>query len=313
MLRITSVLVLACSALCSGCSATAAATPDGPEVPVDLERAREIVLGLVNRDREREGLPPVVYDEVAERAAQRHVEDMARRGFTAHWGSDGSVPEERYTEAGGEHFVQENAACFFDGKERELDPAPMFLPSALAEIERAFIDEKPPHDGHRKNILKPTHTGVGIGLAQPKGVRQPCMTQEFVDVRGRYAPLPRKARVGEGVVVEGEVDEPVIFGGVGLSRIEPRQARTPDDLNRTSTYPIPPPYVTYFPEGYQTPKPVRLKGRRFSIDLELSDQARPGRYGVSVWGAYPQDPKKLVMISLRIVDVQGGSPRRKAR
>jgi uncharacterized protein YkwD len=280
------------------------AVPSQPEEALSLAEARAFVLQLINEDREREGLPAVGHDAIAERAAQRHSDDMAHLGYTAHWGSDGSVPEERYTDAGGLHFVQENAACFFDGLKRPLDPDAKFLPSALREIEAAFINEVPPHDGHRKNILKTTHTAVGVGLSQPRDSRQPCMTHEFVDVRGNYAKLPRRAKVGGKLQVSGEVLEPVSFGGVGISRIEPRAPLSVEKLNSTSTYPVPPPYVTYFPEGYQTPKPVKLKGRQFSIDLELSQDRKPGRYGVSIWGAYPKEPEKLVMVSLRIIEVK---------
>jgi uncharacterized protein YkwD len=286
------------------CSPRGAQSPEAGDGPLDLEQARRYVLALVNADREAEGLSPVAYDEVAEGAGQAHANDMAALGYTAHWGSDGSVPEERYTWAGGAHFVQENAACFGDGVARELDPKPQFLASSLLAIQRAFMAELPPQDGHRKNILKPSHTALGIGLSQPKGLGQPCMAQEFVDERGSYAPLPRSARVGGVIKVRGEVTEAVSFGGVGLSRIEPRRPLLAKKLNTTYTYPIPAPYVTYFPEGYQTPKPVQVEGRRFAIDLTLSDQKRPGRYGVSIWGAYPEAPDKLVMLSLRVIDVK---------
>jgi uncharacterized protein YkwD len=280
------------------------ATPARPAGPMDLELARRYVLDLVNADRRATGLPPVERDAVAERAAQEHADDMARLGFTAHWGSDGSVPEERYTLAGGVHFVQENAACFFDAEQRPLDRQPRFEASPLEQIEAAFIGEAPPHDGHRKNILKSTHTGLGIGLAQPQNLAQPCMTQEFVDVRGEYDPLPREARLGQKVRVSGELAEPVRFGGVGLSRIDRRKPLTARHLNATSSYPIPAPYQTYFPEGYQTPKPVQLVGRRFSIEVPLGDRNQAGRYGVSVWGIYPDSGEKLVMVSLRVVDVR---------
>ena len=261
------------------------------------------MLALVNADRQTLGLPALERDAVAEQAGQEHAEDMAHLGYTAHWGSDGSVPEERYTRAGGVHFVQENAACFFDADRRPLDREPRFEPAALEQIEAAFMGEVPPHDGHRTNILKTTHTGLGIGLAQPEGLRQPCMAQEFVDVHGEYEALPRKARLGQSVRIAGELSPPVRFGGVGVSRIEPRQPLSAQHLNGTSSYPIPAPYQTYFPEGYQTPKPVQLVGRQFSIELPLSDRAQPGRYGISVWGIYPDSGEKLVMVSLRVVDV----------
>ena len=280
------------------------AAPARPAGLMDLEMARSYVLDLVNADRRATGLPPVERDAVAERAAQEHADDMTRLGFTAHWGSDGSVPEERYTLAGGVHFVQENAACFFDAQQRALDREPRFDASSLEQIEAAFMGEVPPHDGHRQNILKSTHTGLGIGLAQPENLGQPCMTQEFVDVRGEYSPLPRKAGLGQSVRVSGELAEPVRFGGVGLSRIEPRKPLTAEHLNGTSSYPIPAPYQTYFPEGYQTIKPVQLRGRQFSIEVPLSDRRRPGRYGVSVWGIYPDSGERLVMVSLRTVEVR---------
>lgn len=272
-----------------------------PSGPVDLGEARAYVLSLVNRDRAEAGLGPVVRDEIAERAGQRHVEDMVKSGFTAHWGSDGSVPEQRYTEAGGEHFVQENAACFFDGEARELDPSPTLDPAALEQIESAFIHEQPPNDGHRKNILKKWHTKLGVGLAKPVGIDQPCMAQEFVDEYGEYEGLPQKAKVGQRIGVAGTVSKPAEFGGVGLAKIDLAKPLAPSHLNTTSTYPVPDPYVLYFPEGFKTPKPVKLVGNRFSIDVSL-DQG-PGRYEVSVWGRYPGNDA-FVMISLRTIHVQ---------
>lgn len=278
------------------------AAPDEvePVGPLELERARAYVLALVNRDRADLGLEPVSLDPVAAEGAQRHAEDMARHGFTAHWGTDGSVPEQRYTEAGGVHLVQENAACFFDGEARELEPNAAFLPDELRKIERAFIDEVPPHDGHRQNILKPGHTGLGIGLARPVGIEQLCMAQEFTDTYGTYRPLPRRARVGDRVTIAGEVHEPVTFGGIGIARIEPPTPLTAAHLNTTSVYQIPTPYLLFFPSGFKTPKPVTVNGARFTLDTVLDDRGRAGRYEVSVWGRRPGNDE-LMMVSLRTV------------
>lgn len=287
-----------------GSSGGGSAEPlERPKGPVGLEDARRYVLGLVNKDRADEGLPAVERDETAERAGQRHVEDMVKNGFTAHWGSDGSVPEQRYTEAGGVHFVQENAACFFDGTPRELDPNPTFTPDQLEQIESAFIHETPPNDGHRKNILKKWHNKLGVGLAKPVGVDQPCMAQEFVDEYGEYDGLPQKAKLGQKITVAGEVTQPAEFGGVGLGRIDPAKKLSAQHLNGTSSYPVPNPKDLYFPAGFKTPKPVKLEGKRFSIDLELKHPAGAGRYEVSVWARYPGD-KAFVMVSLRTIDVR---------
>ena len=282
-------------------SATALSRPKGP---LSLEQAQEYALALINRDRAAEGLEPVEWDETAARAGQRHAEDMAAHGYTAHWGTDGSVPEQRYTEAGGVHFVQENAGCFFDAEPRELDPDPSFDPELIEKLETAFIDEKPPRDGHRKNILKPVHNKVGVGLAKAKGVAQPCMAQEFVDEYGSYDDIPKTARAGDKVRVAGEVKPPVKFGGVGIGRIDAAEPIEPKELNTTSVYKIPEPHILYFPKGFKTPKPVEVDGSSFEIEVPLDHGGRNGRYQVSVWGNYPGSGKELVMISLRTLLVK---------
>jgi len=85
--------------------------------------------------------------------------------------------------------------------------------------------------------------------------------------------------------------------------VPPAVAKTAEELNRTSTYPVPPPDVAYFPAGFKTPKPVNVDGRRFHIDLRLGDQG-PGRYEVSIWGRYPGKGNELGMVSLRTVLVR---------
>ena len=145
-----------------------------PSKPLTLPEAQRYFLKLVNRDREAEGLEPVAWDAVAEKAGREHAADMAEHGFTSHHGTDGSVPELRYTRVGGNGMVQENAACFFDEKERRLDPNPLILPEAIEKTEAAFMGEKPPHDGHRKNILTPWHNRVGIGIVQPVACPYPA-------------------------------------------------------------------------------------------------------------------------------------------
>src|SRR5882757_113059 len=154
-------VVVSCAVLVAVACAAPHAPPapiTAPKGPLNVEQARHYVLSLVNRDRSENGLPPVVLDDTASRAGQRHAEDMASSGYTAHWGTDGSVPEERYSDAGGTDFVQENAGCLADGEPRELESAPRFQARQLERVEHAFMDEKPPRDGHRKNILKPGHS-----------------------------------------------------------------------------------------------------------------------------------------------------------
>jgi uncharacterized protein YkwD len=325
-----SVFIVASCAAFVACASAQYAAPDSPEPPpagraasgpapksiaasnsaaptkgtLNVEQARRYVLTLVNRDRAANGLPAVALDETASRAGQRHAEDMAREGYTAHWGSDGSVPEERYSDAGGTDFVQENAGCLADGEKRELDTAPHFEARELERVEHAFMDEKPPRDGHRKNILKPGHTAFGVGVAKPKGVSLACLSQEFVDDYGDYAALPKSTSAGVTLHIEGDVKGPVAFGGVGIGRIDPAKPLSAAHLNETYVYAVPAPTDLYFPKGFVTKKPVDVHGKHFKIDVPLGKATEPGRYEVSIWGKFPGAREQLDMISLRIVNAR---------
>lgn len=262
---------------------------------LDYAAAQRLVLGLINRDRKASGLTPVVLDEAASKAGLRHARDMATNGFTGHVGSDGSTPEQRYTEAGGTDFVQENAACLFDTVERSLERTPRFDANKLTALHELFMAEVPPNDGHRRNILNPLHNRVGIGLAQPTNVAQPCLTQEFVDDYGDYEPLPSEVR--QSLHVEGTLLPPLAFGGVGIGRTPLPEPPPRARLNGKS-YRIPAPDTLYFPAGFKTPKPVVVNGRQFSIDLDLGQRPTPGSYAVTIWAKKPGS-SQLFLVSMR--------------
>jgi hypothetical protein len=271
----------------------------GPKL-LGYAEAQQFMLGLINRDRKKAGLSAVVLDEAASKAGLRHARDMAAKGFTGHVGSDGSTPEQRYTESGGTDFVQENSACLSDTLERGNDETGRFDAAKLAALHEMFMAEVPPNDGHRRNVLKPLHNRVGVGLAQPLGVKQPCLAQEFVDDYGEYEPLPPKPTAT--LRVAGAVKPPLVFGGVGIGRTPLPQPLPRERLNG-SAYRIPAPDTLYFPAGFKTPKPVKVTGRQFSIDLELGEKPRAGSYAVTIWAKQPGSAE-LFMISMRTFAVR---------
>jgi uncharacterized protein YkwD len=294
-------------------ASSAKAGPRRPVAPADAGppprltpiEARRYMVVLINRDRASMGLAPVALDDgAATRAGQAHAEDMARNGYLGHWGTDGSVPEERFTEAGGSDMVLENASCFTDEKLRRLDPGARIDRSQVEKTEDMFFRERPPHDGHRKNILKPWHRRVGVGVAQPVSTATelavPCFAQEFVDAYGTYAPVPRAMRLGDTLHVEGAIEPPAAFAGVGLARVDRPIPIAVDELNRRRSYPVPAPYQMYWPRGYVTPIPVGLAGNTFRVDVPLNDAGRAGLYEVSVWATVP-GATELVMVSLRTI------------
>src|SRR5580692_2555927 len=220
---------------------------DPPAGPLTLAQARSYMLDLVNRDRRSMGLSPVTMDLDAPTAAgQRHAEDMASHAYLGHWGTDGSVPEQRMTEAGGADMVLENASCFTDEKPRRLDRAARFEPKDIEQTEAMFFHEKPPNDGHRKNILTPWHTRVGIGLAQPVAtpveIPVPCVDDEVGRGYGTIVAVAVTVLLGDTLHVQGAVAAPASFAGVGLARVDAPKALPVSEANRRRSYPVPAPY-----------------------------------------------------------------------
>src|ERR1044072_6125599 len=123
--------------------------------------ARERLLQQVNDDRAAAKLSQLKLDELACQVASEHARDMASGGFLSHWGSDRRKPFHRYSMAGGTAAVQENCSSAEDIG--SVTPASVF--TDLHDMHESMLNEKPPHDGHRKTILDPYHTHVGFGIA----------------------------------------------------------------------------------------------------------------------------------------------------
>jgi uncharacterized protein YkwD len=286
---------------------TPTATAPTPTGALTIPEARKYMVQLINRDRASQGLPPVEFDDgAATTAGQAHADDMARLGFLGHWGSDGSVPEQRLTEAGGGDADFENAYCVTDEKRRGVEPSPRISPAEIERAESMFFNEQPPMDGHRKTILGKWRKRVGIGIAMPRPdpneIVVPCISQEFVDTFGTYEPLPKSIKLGATVHVAGTVSSDVKIGAVGLARIEEPKPLPASELNKRRNYPQPQPYEMFWPHGYQTRIDLKTNGQGFSIDLPVTDHGQKGLYEVSVWVQHPGE-KSFGAVSLRTIKV----------
>jgi hypothetical protein len=59
----------------------------------------------------------------------------------------------------------------------------------------------------------------------------------------------------------------------------------------------------YWPAGFKTPVPVKIKGGKFAVDVPLNDHGQPGLYEVSIWGKTPSSPD-YAMLGLRTIMVE---------
>src|SRR5437773_174068 len=152
---------------------------------------RAEMLRMINHDRQRFGLQPLELDPDASSVADAYCRLQIRNRTSGHFTLDGQTPYMRYSFAGGNDGLSENAAAWsanFGFSDRALL-------DMMRGSQEAMMSEVAPHDGHRKSILDPHATHVGIGVAWEGG--EFGTAQSF---RGRYGdgfrPLPRRASAG---------------------------------------------------------------------------------------------------------------------
>jgi uncharacterized protein YkwD len=118
---------------------------------LDPGAVREEMLTRVNAHRKKAKLKALRLNTVLDKAAQRHAEDMLARGYFAHESPSGTTVRERSKKAGYNWgAIGENIA---------------FGQTSVDEVVETWMDSP----GHRKNILSPNFTEMGVGLALGKG------------------------------------------------------------------------------------------------------------------------------------------------
>ncbi len=123
----------------------------------EMAALRLQALSHVNQARALEGLSPVLLGDNA--AAQSHADEMARHQYLSHWNLAGLTPDMRYTLAGGEAYSAENVA--FVGN----IVGPECIPHEPAEWLKNALDGLMESPGHRRNILRPEHTTLHLGIS----------------------------------------------------------------------------------------------------------------------------------------------------
>ncbi len=146
----------------------------------DLAKARERALELVNRDREANGLSPLIADPRLEETAQKHAEDMAKRDFLSNFSPEGQAPSERFAALGGQGFVAENIAV--QGEDDQLTYR------RIALLEREWMYER----RDRENLLNRQFNQFGFGITVDETDGEVYAVQLFRN-DGSVAPQPVSA------------------------------------------------------------------------------------------------------------------------
>jgi uncharacterized protein YkwD len=253
--------------------ATPIAHSDADETRATL---RDRMVRLINRDREAYGLPHVELDLQASAIGDAYCERQIRNGTTGHYTTDGLAPYMRYSFAGGNDGVSENAAAWsadYAFNERALY-------EMLGRSQDAMMAEVPPADGHKKTILDPHATHVGVGLAWDKGEFR--LVQEFIRRYIDWArPIPRDASLGDTVKMTGRAKAGVRIEAITVHH-EPLPETMPAHVaSAIDTYSLPDKRTEYLP---------RLRGAaRSAFSSASRNRDTPGNFITSSDGAFSFD------------------------
>jgi uncharacterized protein YkwD len=235
----------------------------------------------INRDREEHGVPPVLYEPRAALAGDRFCQDSAADRLIGHWDLQGRAPYVRWGLLGGVDFHAENVASFSISSGRFTRP----LRELMLEAQGNMMAEVPPDDGHRRTILDPSFTHVGIGLAEVGG--EVRVTEEFTRVAFEWIDVPAgPLRTGQRASFAGRPVKGWAVGVVELRFEPPPQPLTVLEVRRRRAYEYPPVIRSLVPDLSAPPGYVSARRGDFDVGADGSFSfsfpldAGPGHYFV---------------------------------
>ncbi|HSH03303.1 MAG TPA: CAP domain-containing protein [Anaerolineae bacterium] len=158
------------------------------------------MVDLINLARAANNAPPLAWDDLAAQLATQHATDMLTNDYFSHWNNLGLGPDHRYTLIGGQHAAMENLYAYQAAYDNGQG-APITDWGQLINDAHTGLMSSP---GHRQNILDPTHTHVGIGLAYNEQNGQLRLVQIFTNQYFKLTtPLPREANLGDTLAIHG--------------------------------------------------------------------------------------------------------------
>lgn len=247
----------------------------------DYEFAQRYTLLRINQERTRAGVSRVDLDPLASHAAKLHAEDMLDGEYLSHWDRQGLMPSRRYNLLGGYDSVGENVYY-------QHGPT-MSLEDQLNLMMDTLMDSA----GHRKTILDPSYTYVGLGFALNSSGTEFYASQEFIVRIGGEFSCPLTARVGDTVEFSGRFDQNRYdLEHVVASYTDPPQPRERSWLMRTGSYQIGgKPFAGYSPDrnlrfqGMETYYSITVdpQSGRFRCQAVLNYKNRPGMYYLTLW------------------------------
>jgi len=257
-----------------------------PSYAERFPEAKARLLARLNEERRAAGAPSVAYDLLAASVGDAFCLDTARTRSSGHWDTAGRAPYLRWGLAGGVDYHAEN---FGSLTRIGAEVGEAEVPALLLGTHARMMAEVSPDDGHRRTVLDPEWTHVGIGAAASGGEFR--MTEEFsrhvaLWVEVPAAPLPAGARAPFAVKLPA---------GWALASIEvgfeaPARPMSREEIGRRGAYAYPGPSQNLLARA---PANTRYPdGSRGEIDVvrgvaraDIALISGPGNYYVFVFAA----------------------------
>lgn len=277
-----------------------------PDYVETVPAAKAELLRVINEERKAHGAPPLAYDLLGAKVGDVFCDDAARNRTRGHWDLAGRPPYLRWALAGGiDHHAQNFAAETRRGYEFSEPPAEL-----LKKTHAAFMAETPPHDGHRRTVLDPTWTHVGIGFAVVG--REMRVTEEYSRRVLEWAELPQgPVAAGGAALVVLKLPRGWSVGALELAHDPPPRPMTRAEISARGSYGLPAPWKTLRPfpppgmrwvSGEKGEFRAPASGR---VEVTVPLERGPGHYYVVVYASEgPPTGKPLSPIATPMVTAE---------
>lgn len=211
--------------------------PDRADLSYEEPYAKEkqALYRRINEDRRAAGLAPLEYSLRAAKVGDLFCRDAAEKGYTGHWDLAGRAPYLRWADAGGVDQHAQNLAS----ETRIPGPIVGSPKELLLGAHARMMAEVPPNDGHRRTVLDPEWTHVGIGVAVVEGEFR--MAEEYVRKLMEWVEVPaRPLPVGSEAPFAAKAPAGWKVGVVEVRHERLPRTMTPRETAKRQSYALPP-------------------------------------------------------------------------
>ena len=214
-----------------------------PEAQQPKDPVKKAIFDRINEDRRKASLLPVAWDERASAVADRFCAAQIEERTHGHFLMNAIPPYARTAFDGIFGMQAENAVTWRTTAPRFEESAESLALSGHASM----MAEVAPNDGHRRTILDPEATHVGVGYAVEKGDFR--MAQEFLTRRLQTMSLEPSHEDPGTIVFRGRTLEGRRVAFVTIAHEPPPRPLPRSVVNAREFYVYPTPALSYTPSG----------------------------------------------------------------